>query len=40
MNGREPDTAYRRLIGYVEQTDMHFAQQTVLEALQYVLVYS
>lgn len=35
IDGRVPDAAYRRMIGYVEQTDLHFAQQTVLEALQY-----
>lgn len=35
VDGRAPDASYRRLIGYVEQTDMHFAHQTVLEALNF-----
>lgn len=34
VDGRAPDSSYRRLIGYVEQTDMHFTHQTVLEAIE------
>lgn len=35
VDGRAPDSSYRRLIGYVEQTDIHFAHQTVLEAMEF-----
>jgi ABC-type multidrug transport system ATPase subunit len=38
INGRKADSNLNRVIGYVEQQDIHNPTQTVLEALQYSAV--
>ncbi len=38
INGRKADSQLNRIIGYVEQQDIHNPTQTVLEALEYSAV--
>ncbi len=35
VDGKEPDSAYRRLIGYVEQTDIHYPHQVKFKINKY-----
>jgi hypothetical protein len=35
INGRKADSSLNRIIGYVEQQDIHNPTQTVLEALEF-----
>jgi ABC-type multidrug transport system ATPase subunit len=35
INGRKADSQLNRIIGYVEQQDIHNPTQTVLEALEF-----